>query len=251
MIPFVKRPRIVNFSMLPNMVTMLNLFTGFLSILMTVHGKLSVAAWLLILALIWDSLDGNIARIFKNPTQLGKELDSLADIVSFVVAPALLVFQLQDEKLGIWNLLLAFGFLGTGAFRLARFNIRAGRKDIFEGLPTPAAALTLGMTALAYDKNGWIHLSFGSTLLMVLTALLSFLMVSRIHYPKLSAIPLKKWSSLLYLGVIVFVGVSFFMNLEAGLSSMSLIFLSLAPTYCLSTYSEKSAVPEPISHDSH
>src|SRR5262249_36735867 len=115
-----KHPKLV---FLPDMVTSFNLFTGFLSILLVTRVRLRDAAWLIFLSMIWDSLDGNIARMFQNPTQFGRELDSLADIVSFVTAPALLAATFLVRKVSPWSLLWLYFYLAAGAFRLARFNI--------------------------------------------------------------------------------------------------------------------------------
>ncbi len=120
-----------NFIFLPNLITLFNLFSGFLSLLMAARGKIVVAGGMIILSLVWDSLDGNIARMFKNPSDLGRELDSLADIVSFVVAPAFLMAHFLLEHISPWMLLLLFLYLSAGTYRLARFNLRPPLKDYF------------------------------------------------------------------------------------------------------------------------
>ncbi len=227
--PVQKHPRLV---FLPDMITSFNLFTGFLSILMVTRGKVREAAWLTLLSMIWDSLDGNIARMFKNPTQFGRELDSLADIVSFVTAPALLAATFLVRKVSPWSLLLLYIYLAAGAFRLARFNIRPPVKGYFEGLPTPAAALTLSATILAYIKNDWED----HWLLIPLVILLAAAMTSEIRYPKLSAMPFSKWQSFLYMTVALLFAVLFFFNLETAMSAVLLLFLFVAPLYCLSSY---------------
>lgn len=225
-------PRLV---FLPDMVTSFNLFTGFLSILMVTRGKIREAAWLILLSMIWDSLDGNIARMFKNPTQFGRELDSLADIVSFVTAPALLAAVFLVHKLSPWSLLLLYLYLAAGAFRLARFNIRPPLKTYFEGLPTPAAALTLSTAILAYIKNDWNE----RWLLVPLVVLLAAAMTSEVRYPKLTAMPFAKWQTLLYLALTLFFTMLYLFNLETAMAVVLLMFLLIAPLYCLSLKREE------------
>lgn len=222
-----------SFSWLANTVTLFNLFSGFLAILMASEGHLDRAAWLILVALFWDSLDGNIARTFKNPTFFGRELDSLADIVSFVVAPAFIALKSWDYRLSPWTLLVVFFYLGAGAYRLARFNIKPPVKSAFEGLPTPAAAVTLAMTILAYLKNGWSDVTVFMFIQVLLMAVMSYLMVSHVHYPKLSALKFSRWSSLFYLELFVLVGAYVFMNVVTALASSFLVFLFLAPAYGL------------------
>ena len=231
------RPRLF---FLPDLVTSFNLFTGFLSILMVTRGKVKEAAWLILLSMIWDSLDGNIARMFKNPTQFGRELDSLADIVSFVTAPALLAATFLVHKLSPWSLLLLYLYLAAGAFRLARFNVRTPVKHYFEGLPTPAAALTLCTTILAYIKNDWDN----RWLLIPLVLILAAAMTSEVPSPKLSAMPFSKWQTLLYMAIALLFSMLYLFNLETAMSSVLLFFLLIAPLYCLSMKREE---PEPAS----
>jgi len=226
---------------LPNMVSLFNLFTGFFSILMVAEGRLRTAAWLIFVSLLWDSLDGNIARALKNQSAFGRELDSLADIVSFVVAPCLIVLKAWSYKFVPWTLIPVFFYLAGGAYRLARFNIRPPVKNYFEGLPTPAGAVVVAMTVLAYKKNDWTDVTLFIFVLVALMSVTSFLMVSRIPYPKLSAIKFSRWQSFFYLEFVLFVLVSFAMNLETALAAIFLAFLFLAPAYCL---------PSPISTDS-
>lgn len=221
------------FFFLPNMITLFNLLTGFLSLVMASYGQFSTAAWLLVLSLVWDSLDGNIARMFNNPSELGRELDSLADVVSFVVAPVFLMSRFLLQRLSPWMLLFFFVYLAAGAYRLARFNVRPATKDHFEGLPTPASAMTLVMTVLACLKNDWTHLSLFGLLSTALIVLLSFLMVSRVYYPKLSALKFVQWRSLFYISMVLFVLMSFWFNVETAFASVFFLYVLIAPVYSL------------------
>lgn len=228
-----EQSRHFSFSWLPNMVTFFNLFTGFLAILMITQKRYDTAGWLVLVALFWDSIDGNVARAFKNPTSLGKELDSLADIVSFVVAPALLAAKSWHYESAPWTLAAVFLYLATGAYRLARFNIQSTAKGIFLGLPTPAAAAALSMTVLAYRKNVAAQSEHFALVLFFLTILISFLMVSRISYPKLSVIKFSKWKSLCATLLIPSFGVLFLLNLETAVALGLFLFIILAPAYSL------------------
>lgn len=224
--------RIAILGMIPNMVTLFNLFTGFFALLAICDNRIEYASWLILLAMIWDSLDGNIARIFKNPTLLGKELDSLADTVSFVVAPCVLMMRTIPHSHSPWMLAAVLFYLTAGSYRLARFNLHPPAKSYFEGLPTPAAALTLVMTVLAFQKRNPNDLPTLSSLIDLLLFLAAFLMVSKISYPKLTGIKFSQWQSLLYLAAAVFIIVLKKVNLETSLASVCAIFIFLGPFYC-------------------
>lgn len=214
----------------PNMITMLNLIAGFFSILMSIHGRYEYATWLIFLALVLDSLDGHIARIFGNETLFGRELDSLADTVSFVVAPCIFVVMIFFPK-PLWALLLVTVFyLCSGIFRLARFNVHPTCGGCFEGLPTPAAALSLCMTLVAFHRNQWKAQSVYGLILM--TAL-AFLMSSDIPYPKVSAIRFRTWRTLFIVQVVLFIFTFIYLNIESAIAIVFLTFLVLSPFYCV------------------
>src|SRR5256886_10926481 len=128
--------------LLPSLLTTGNLFCGFFALLLTVEGRFSEAALAIFVAMVMDLLDGRVARLMKATSQFGVEFDSLADVVSFCVAPAFLVysFALKDLSRPAW--FGAFLFVICGALRLARFNVQTGSVDrrFFIGLSTPAAA---------------------------------------------------------------------------------------------------------------
>ncbi len=218
----------------PNMITLLNLVTGFFSILMSVQEKYEYAVWLVLLALVLDSLDGHVARIFGNETEFGRELDSLADAVSFVVAPCMFVSKVFFLNSSITLLVVMIFYLCSGIFRLARYNVNPTRGGCFEGLPTPAAALTLMMTMLAFNKNLWLERSSSLISVVFLMTALGFLMVSDIPYPKVSAIKFRTWRTLFIVQVVVFGGVFFLLNVESAIASIFLTFLTLSPFYCAS-----------------
>jgi len=168
----------------PGVFTMGNLFCGFISIMSSFDGQAIQACWFIILGFFLDGLDGLVARVSRADTQFGIELDSLADLVSFGVAPAMIFYSFKFKDLGKWGWVLAFVFVMCGAFRLARFNVTAqqGQKPFFQGLPIPAAAAALtGYTLGSYELWGELrYVKFIVTLILMC----SFLMVSDVEYEK-------------------------------------------------------------------
>src|SRR5438128_10653478 len=128
--------------LLPSLLTTGNLFCGFFALLLTVEGRYNEAALAIYVAMIMDLLDGRVARLIRATSQFGLEFDSLADVVSFCVAPAFLIYSFALSSLGRPAWFGAFLFVICGALRLARFNVHTGSGDrrFFTGLSTPAAA---------------------------------------------------------------------------------------------------------------
>ncbi|RTZ97470.1 MAG: CDP-diacylglycerol--serine O-phosphatidyltransferase [Deltaproteobacteria bacterium] len=169
---------------LPNIFTSLNILFGFYALICSIDGKFIPAAIAIILAGLFDELDGKIARATHTTSNFGIQYDSLADLVSFGVAPGVMVYLWALRPLGRIGWLAAFLFTVCGALRLARFNTQAGGvsdNTYFTGMPIPAAAGIVSTTLLFYHR-----LNRGgdpsALLLLVLTYLLSFLMVSNIRY---------------------------------------------------------------------
>ena len=191
--------------LLPNLMTAGNLFCGFAASLQILQGVLMQeqgndpirqfhqAIWLILAACIFDLLDGRLARLGGHESEFGREFDSLADVISFGVAPALLLYKivLQDFEQG-W--LVAFLYLLCGALRLARFNCIAARgggadKD-FRGFPIPAAAGVIASVTLfvLWFEQGDRELGNWKYLLLALMIFLSFMMFSRFKYPSFKAL---------------------------------------------------------------
>ncbi|MBN1543035.1 CDP-diacylglycerol--serine O-phosphatidyltransferase [candidate division KSB1 bacterium] len=166
----------------PTLFTALNLFCGFLSIVQSVSGNLSNAAWLIFIAGVFDALDGRIARASGQNSEFGLQMDSLGDVVSAGVAPSILVYGFYLKRLGEIGLVISFLPLLFAAFRLARYNLFAmenGKKSDFVGMPAPMAAVTLGSLAILYDLTQWQWLMRST---MVLVPLVSLLMASTFKY---------------------------------------------------------------------
>ena len=218
---------------LPDFLTFLNLFSGFFAVWLILHNQEGQAIFCIWLALLWDSLDGNVARIFGSATEFGRELDSLSDMVSFGVAPAMLAADLLGRLTESWPFILVFIYLGAVAYRLARFNIRPVTKGGFEGLPAPAAAITLSALILASIKNGWINQECFAPLLLVFLFVATFLMVSWVPYPKVSTMPFERWQSLLWLEIAVCLLGLIRFNAETALAGSCLLFVLAGPFYCM------------------
>src|SRR5256712_5848099 len=148
-----RRPR--GIFLLPSLLTTGNLFCGFFALLLTVENRYTEAALAIFVAMIMDILDGRVARLMKATSQFGLEFDSLADVVSFCVAPAFLIYSFALSALGRPAWFGAFLFVICGALRLARFNVHTGTVDrrFFVGLPTPAAA-GLVVSAVVLPQGG-------------------------------------------------------------------------------------------------
>jgi len=168
----------------PGLFTMGNAGLGFYSIIASIERNYALSAWSILLAIILDVFDGRIARMTKSTSKFGIEFDSLADSLSFGVAPPILMYQVLLRGMR-WGVLVAFLFAIAGVLRLARFNVKSAEKDIvcFDGLPIPVAG---GMLASLIVSPLWAketHLLFGSIPLVMMG--LSFLMVSKIKYVNL------------------------------------------------------------------
>lgn len=165
------------------------MFCGFLSILSASEGNFIYSAWLIFTAAIFDALDGLVARLTNSSSELGVELDSLSDVVSFGAAPAFLLYKSFFYSMDTWGIIISAMPLIAGGFRLARFNVQlvGFSKSFFLGLPIPSSALTIASFVLAFYNDGYPKPISDFIAPMVLV--LSYLMVSNIRYetiPKFS-----------------------------------------------------------------
>ncbi len=168
---------------LPSLLTLTSIFCGFYSLVCAVKKEFIYSAALIVVAAFFDGIDGKVARLTKTTTRFGLELDSLADVISFGVAPALLIYIWGLQGFGRTGWVMAFVFCACGALRLARFNVQTGTIDSrkFNGLPIPAAASMIATTVLFFKKTGLSSADYAHVLL-VGCFVLSFLMVSSVKF---------------------------------------------------------------------
>ncbi len=168
---------------LPNIFTSLNLFFGFYAVIASINGKFAAAAAAIIIGVLFDIMDGKIARATNTVSKFGIEYDSLADLISFGLAPGLMIYLWSLKPMGRLGWLAAFLFMSCGALRLARFNSQVGKisGDYFVGLPIPAGAGMAAATVLFFHKLG-IETNINPIFILMMLYFLSFLMVSTIRY---------------------------------------------------------------------
>ena len=180
---FKRKPSQRGIYLLPNLFTSANLFCGFFAIVASIQGGFVKASVAIMVAAIFDFLDGKIARFTATESHFGLEYDSLCDAISFGVAPGLLVYLWALQPFGRLGWLAALLFVTCGILRLARFNTLAGRvsSEYFMGLPIPAAAFMIASTVLLFNRLGETGPTRHVTILIMIYAL-SFFMVSTIKY---------------------------------------------------------------------
>lgn len=177
-----KRKRAVY--LIPNLLTTGNLFSGLFAILSVFDERYLAAAIAILVALVFDMLDGKSARLTNTTSQFGVEYDSLADLVAFGVAPGLLIYAWALRDHGTLGAAVMFAFVACGALRLARYNVMAASSEskYFTGLPIPAAASVVA-TLIIFDRHVVGLQSESQPLpILIMTLVLAFLMVSTIKY---------------------------------------------------------------------
>jgi CDP-diacylglycerol--serine O-phosphatidyltransferase len=182
--------------LLPNLFTTAALFSGFYAIVSGMHGRFEAAAIAVFVAMVLDGLDGRVARLTNTQSKFGAEFDSLADMVSFGVAPALVMFSWSLSVLGKFGWACSFIYVACAALRLARFNtqIDTADKNYFSGLASPsAAAVVAGIVWVCHDV-GWVGAAIPielSVLAGCLTALTGFLMILNVPYSSFKGLDLR------------------------------------------------------------
>jgi CDP-diacylglycerol--serine O-phosphatidyltransferase len=215
--------------LLPSMFTMANMFCGYACIVHAMRGEMSTAALFIGFAFVLDMLDGRIARMTGTTSAFGVEFDSLADVISFGVAPAILSFKWALEPLGQIGWAAGFLFVAAAAVRLARFNIQAPTQDkrYFVGLPSPAAAVVPAATVFAYPAGFQGYAEAWPVLSMVIVPAL--LMVSTIRYRSFKTLDLQSRRSYPVLFLIA-------VGLAVLASSPRILLLAMAYAYLASAF---------------
>ena len=193
---------------MPSAFTLGNLFFGFWAIVSAFNGNFRWAGWFIVFAGILDMLDGRVARLSGTGTRFGAELDSLVDVISFGVAPALLIYFLDFSSAGRFAWILCYIYVTAVALRLARFNVLSAGKPSsgwFTGLPSPSAGMTLAVY-YPFRQTEWYrasiaYLDLQHQGLVVLMLLLAVLMVSNVKYPKFPPIGVRSAKGIFGLAV--------------------------------------------------
>ena len=224
-----RRPFRRGAAILPSLFTIGNLFLGFWAMVRTIHGQYAEAAPLIFWAILLDVLDGRIARMTGTTSEFGGELDSLADVVSFGVAPALLAYSWGFATLPRVGWLVAFLFVACGTLRLARFNVQKSSVDgrYFVGLPIPAAAAPVA--ALVNVSPMPVDEKTHAVLWLALLIVLSFLMVSTFRYTSFKKVDLKSRRSYVTVVGTVLLFVVVMMHPEWCLLALATLFWLSGP----------------------
>lgn len=211
---------------LPNLFTAASIFLGIISVIASINQNFDKALIYIILSLICDGLDGRVARATNSTSKFGVEFDSLADLIAFGVAPAMLFYMSIGYEYDRFGSLIAGLFVVFGAIRLARFNVTTGTYEpsVFIGLPIPTAAVVSALWVSAYLYYDFLR-DF-SLMIVCIQILLAFLMVSNIRYPSFKKIDLKRANVLkvLILLVVLF-SILYLYFLESALIVASLYVL--------------------------
>jgi CDP-diacylglycerol--serine O-phosphatidyltransferase len=209
--------------LLPNMITALGMFVGIFSMIQAIDGNFSDAAWLIFLALLFDGLDGRVARLTNTSSRFGEEFDSLSDIISFGAAPALLVYLYTGHEFGRAGVIVSAFYVIFGAIRLARFNVFSAKMEpsVFIGVPIPTAAVFVSLMILLCEK--YQSLQAHGVSVLAGTVLIAMLMVSNIRYPSFKKVDIhaphimRLFVTMLFVAALIFLfpieGFSFFFAL--------------------------------------
>jgi len=178
--------------LLPNFFTAASIFAGIYSMISAVEGKFVMAAWMVLLSLIFDGLDGRVARLTNTCSRFGVEFDSLADIVAFGATPAMLLYLYAGHDFGRFGIMASALFVIFGGIRLARFNVMSGQSEpsVFIGVPIPTAAVFISVLVLLYQK--YSILAEYKLFILISALVVAVLMVSNIRYPSFKKVDMDK-----------------------------------------------------------
>ncbi|MEJ2314051.1 MAG: CDP-diacylglycerol--serine O-phosphatidyltransferase [Nitrospirota bacterium] len=230
---------------LPNSLTLCGTFAGFYSIVVVLGGNYVLASWAILIAVIFDGLDGWMARLTGTTTKFGIELDSLSDVIAFGVAPSVLLYKWTLSSFGRLGAAAAFLFVACGALRLARYNIQMGseEKKHFTGMPIPGAALVVASTVLFYSEMDISHTrSFYG---LFIAFLCSGLMVSTMKFHGLKEFNLSRRKPFWILVAVVLVLAVFIMHAEVTLFLIGVLYLLSGPAEVFYNLSVKEKLAPP------
>jgi CDP-diacylglycerol--serine O-phosphatidyltransferase len=234
--------------LLPNLFTTGTLFAGFYSIVASTKGDYQIAAWFILVAAIFDVLDGKVARLTGTTSQFGVEYDSLADLAAFGVAPGLLMYAWALTEFGKLGWLAGFLYVVCGALRLARFNVQVNTVESkrFVGLPIPAAAGMVASCVLLFYRLGGEG-TIKQVSIVVLIYVLAFLMVSNVRYFSLKDPELFKRQPFGFLVLAIFMIIVVVAEPSIMLFSFAFLYMISGPIGSTFGFFKKSQAPEAVS----
>ena len=219
---------------LPNMLTLIGVCIGLTSIRFALDGKFEFAIIAIIFAALIDGLDGRIARLIKGTSKVGKELDSLTDMISFGVAPAFIMYFWKLNSLGRFGWLLCLVFVICVALRLARFNVNSNqepswRDNFFEGVPSPAGGI-LVLTPLIISLSGFNFIKLNYDLIVpIFFVVTSFLLISKFPSYSFKKIVIPRSTTIFLLfGIVLFFGLLLIYTFNV-IAISTLVYLILLP----------------------
>lgn len=197
-------------SLVPNLLTLVNLFSGFAAIVYFSNGDIKRGALFILIAALFDMLDGLVARLINAASEFGAELDSLCDVVSFGVAPSFMLYKVYFYQFNEFGILLSALPALTGAARLARFNIQLTSledKIYFKGLPIPSAALTIVSFVLFADTYDFLSKDIINYLYFVLVLIVSYSMISTVKFDNIPRPSKKSFSQRPLVSIVFVIGI--------------------------------------------
>ncbi len=212
---------------LPNAITLCAMFFGFFSIINTFKGNYTVAAWSLVIAGVFDGLDGWVARMTNTTSRFGIEMDSLSDVIAFGVAPAVMLYTWALTPFGRVGWAVAFLFTACGAMRLARFNVQKETEErkSFTGMPIPAAAGVAAAMVIFYDEAGWMPEK--SWFVLGITVVISLLMVSTFRFHSLKEVNMRERKPFWFLVIIAVVAAIVIVHPPTVLFVAALVYIGV------------------------
>lgn len=234
--------------LLPNLFTTGALFGGFYAIVSAMNGNFTHAAIAIFVSMLLDGMDGRVARMTNTQSAFGEQYDSLADMVSFGVAPALVVFSWVLQDLGRWGWAAAFIYMACAALRLARFNTQIGvvDKKYFIGLASPAAASVIA--GMVWVWSSVVPESPWGVLAAIVTALTGLLMVSNFRYTSFKSMDFRGRVPFAFMLLVVLVFAALIIYQEQGVLAIAVLYALSAPVIkgirALSGGSKKAGLPQ-------
>ena len=237
------KKKLITRSVVPNLLTLGNIFSGFIAIIHISNGDFKLGALYIVMAAVFDLLDGIVARLLNATSEIGAELDSLCDAVSFGVAPSFLLYKAYFEQFGEIGILFSSLPALAGVLRLARFNVQLTSfedKLFFRGLPIPGGALTIISFVMFYLNAGYFEGTVTKYLVFSVPFFVSLVMVSNIKFDNFPRPTVKNFKAnpFMFIGVILAVIAGFLTNGKSIFPTMILYILIATVRYIFTRISE-------------